>query len=115
MHVPCGGQGLNAARFSLEKTLTVDLETFFESLYNLSPRQWRVILALLICANLIVYATVTWLWWAFVYRQPPPPGPPTGPHLTPALRPTYTPTWTPAVTPSATAAATRSATRVPAP
>jgi hypothetical protein len=93
----------------------VDLETFFENLYKLTSAQWRVILALLICANLIVYATVTWIWWAFVYRQPPPPGPPTGPHLTPTLRPTYTPTWTPVVMATPTATATLTPTRTPAP
>ena len=87
----------------------VDLETFFESLYDLTPRQWRVILALLICANLIVYGTVAGLWWATVYRRPPLPEPPTGPLLTPTLRPTYTPTWTPTV------GATRVATGTPSP
>ena len=87
----------------------MDLETFFGNLYNLTSVQWRVILALLICANLIVYATVTWLWWVYVYRQPPPLEPPTGPLLTPTLRPTYTPTWTPTV------ASRPTATRTPAP
>lgn len=87
----------------------MDLETFFSSLFDLTPRQWRVILALLICANLIVYSAVAWLWWAYVYRQPPPPEPPAGPLATPTLRPTYTPTWTPTVK------ETRVATRTPAP
>ena len=87
----------------------MDLETFVESLFDLTPRQWRVILALLICANLIVYGAVAWLWWATVHRQPPVPEPPAGPLLTPTLRPTYTPTWTPAVQ------ETRSATRTPVP
>jgi hypothetical protein len=87
----------------------VDLETFFHSLFDLTPRQWRVILTLLLCANLIVYGTITWLWWVYVYRQPPPPEPPTGPLATPTLRPTYTPTWTPTVTSAPTA------TRTPAP
>jgi hypothetical protein len=87
----------------------VDLETFFTNLYELTSAQWRVILALLICANLIVYATVTWLWWAYVYRQPPPPELPAGTFPTPTLRPTYTPTWTPtaASTPASTPTATR--------
>jgi hypothetical protein len=82
----------------------VDLETFVGNLYHLTPRQWRVILALLICANLIVFGAVAWLWWAYVYRQPPPPEPPAGLLATPTLRPTYTPTWTPTVqeTPVAT-------------
>lgn len=84
----------------------MDLETFFESLYHLAPRQWRVILALLICANLLVYATLTWLWWGYIYRQPPPPEPPAGLLATPTLRPTYTPTWTPAVARTPTPAST---------
>jgi hypothetical protein len=87
----------------------VDLETFIGDLYNLTSAQWRVILTLLICANLVVYATLAWLWWAYVYRQPPPPEPPAHPLPTPTLRPTYTPTWTPTVE------STRSAARTPAP
>ena len=87
----------------------MDLETFIGSLFDLAPRQWRVILSLLVCANLIVYGTVGWLWWAYVYRQPPPPEPPAGYLPTPTLRPTYTPTWTP------TAQDTRAATRTPVP
>jgi hypothetical protein len=85
----------------------VDPEAFVDSLYRLSTRQWRVILSLLVCANLIVYGAVALLWWAYVYRQPPLPELPTGPLLTPTLRPTYTPTWTPVVE------ATRAATSVP--
>jgi len=91
----------------------VDLETFFDSLYDLTAAQWRVILALLICANLIVYATVAWLWWAYVYRQPPLPDPSTIAFPTPTLRPTYTPTWTPTV--ANTPTATRRPTSTPRP
>jgi hypothetical protein len=87
----------------------MDPETFIGSLYHLAARQWRVILVLLICVNLIVYATVAWLWWAYVYRQPPLPEPLTGPLATPTLRPTFTPTWTP------TAGVTRAPTRTPSP
>ena len=87
----------------------MDPETLIGSLYRLAARQWRVILALLICVNLIVYATVVWLWWAYVYLQPPLPEPLTGPLATPTLRPTFTPTWTP------TAGPTRMPTRTPSP
>ena len=87
----------------------MDLETFFGSLYALTARQWRVILALLVCANLIVYGAVAWLWWIHVYRAPPPPEPPVKPPPAPTLRPTYTPTWTPA------ALETRTPARTPAP
>jgi hypothetical protein len=87
----------------------VDLESFVSSLLDLAPRQWRVILALLVCANLLVYGTVGWLWWAYVYSQPAPPDPLAGPASTPTLRPTYTPTWTPTVQD------TRAATRTPIP
>jgi hypothetical protein len=85
----------------------VDLETFFSSLYNLTRAQWRVILALLICANLILYATLAWLWWAIVYPQLAPLEPSAGTLPTATLRPTYTPTWTPMVDATRTPVVTR--------
>jgi hypothetical protein len=93
----------------------VDLETFFRDLYHLTAAQWRVILTLLVCANLIVYATVTWLWWAYIYRQPPPPELPADLLLTPTLRPTYTPTWTPTANATLVRTSTPVATGTPAP
>jgi hypothetical protein len=83
----------------------VDLESFFESLFSLTRRQWAVILVLLVCANLIVYGALAGLWVAYVYRQPPLPELPGSLVPTPTLRPTFTPTLPPTVsgtqTPSA--------------
>ena len=70
------------------------LQAFFESLFRLSGAQWRVILSLLACANLIVYGTAGWLLYAYVLNPPAVPTRAVGRTPTPTLRPTFTPTWT---------------------
>ena len=70
------------------------LQAFLESLFRLSGEQWRVILSLLACANLIVYGTVGWLLYAHVLDPPAVPTRAVGRTPTPTLRPTFTPTWT---------------------
>ena len=76
------------------------LDAFFESLFRLSSSQWTVILTLLVLANLVVFGTLGWLLYTYVFSVPSTQldsGPPT---LTPTLRPTFTPTWTPTTTPT---------------
>jgi hypothetical protein len=94
----------------------VDLESFFESLFALTHRQWRVILVLLVCANLVVYGALIGLWAAYVYRQPRILDLPGGLAPTPTLRPTFTPTVPPTILESRTPSAgwTPSPTRTPA-
>jgi len=82
------------------------LQAFLEGLLGLSGTQWRVILSLLACANLIVYGALGGLFYRYVLSPPPVPASEIEP--TPTLRPTYTPTWT--ATPTITATPTRTAT-----
>ena len=70
------------------------LQAFFESLFRLSGGQWRVLLSLLACANLIVYAAVGWLLYVYVFTPLAVPTGAVGRTPTPTLRPTFTPTWT---------------------
>ena len=69
------------------------LQAFLDSLKGLSGRQWAAILCLLICANLIVYGALGWLFYRYVLSPPPVVELESTP--APTLRPTFTPTWTP--------------------
>jgi hypothetical protein len=82
------------------------LQTFLEGLLGLSGTQWRAILSLLVCANLIVYGALGGLLYRYVLSPPSVPASEMEPMPTPTLRPTYTPTWTATPTIAATATGT---------
>ncbi|MFN2158102.1 MAG: hypothetical protein ACK2UX_22955, partial [Anaerolineae bacterium] len=70
------------------------MASFLESLLYLSGKQWRLILTVLACLNLLVFGGVAWLLYAYVYHLPPEPAQFVPITATATPRPTYTPTWT---------------------